>query len=172
VTQPRRDGRHAKLTDGADRALRRQANTVTFEDCLENYITAHRSEWRRLSEKQRRQSLVDYAFPVFGKNPASAIDTPMALRVVQPIWTIKHRTAARTRSAGYRDKGSENPASWDVLKDLLAKPSKIAKTRHHPAFSATLANTGPAHQIAPVRASACQCAFLGEGRIAAAPSVV
>jgi len=75
---------------------------------------------------------------------AEATDTAIVLRCVQPIWTTKTETATRLRGRierildwakvrGLRD--GENPARWrGHLSELLPKPSKVKKVRHHPAM--------------------------------------
>jgi roadblock/LC7 domain-containing protein len=70
------------------------AKTLAFQEAAESYIASHRAGWRnRTSEHQWRQSLTDYAFPVFGALPVSAIDTTLVTRVLEPIWTCKPETA-------------------------------------------------------------------------------
>ena len=66
-------------------------------------------------------------------------------RTLDPIWTTKTETASRLRGhieavlawatvSGHR--GGDNPARWrGNLDAILAKPSRIAKTQHHPALA-------------------------------------
>ncbi len=68
------------------------------------------------------------------------------LRAVEPIWLEKTETASRVRGriesvmswatvAGHRS--GDNPARWaGNLKELLPAPSKVAKTKNHPALKA------------------------------------
>jgi integrase len=121
------------------------AKTLAFREAAESYIASHRAGWRnRTSEHQWRQSLTDYAFPVFGALPVSAIDTTLVTRVLEPIWTSKPETASRLRgrmeavldwaaTRGYRE--GPNPARWrGHLQNLLPRPSRVRAVVHHPAL--------------------------------------
>ena len=87
----------------ARRAERQQARldaarTITFKECGERYIAAHRAGWR--NEKHAAQweaTLATYADPVMGKLSVQAIDTGLVLRVLEPIWAAKPETASRLR---------------------------------------------------------------------------
>ncbi|PIE15316.1 MAG: integrase [Rhodobacterales bacterium] len=71
------------------------------------------------------------------------IEVQDVLRVLEPIWHTKTETASRLRGrieailswatvAGHRS--GDNPARWaNNLKELLPTPSKVSKTRNHPA---------------------------------------
>lgn len=133
------------------------AKGITFKECAEQYIKAHRAGWR--NEKHAAQwgaTLATYAYPVIGDLPAQAIDVGLVLKVLEPIWTEKPETASRLRGRigsildyakvrGWR--GGENPARWrGHLDHLLAPRSKVRATKHHaalpyadlPAFMTTL----------------------------------
>ena len=135
----------------ARRAERQQARldaarTITFRECAERYIAAHRAGWR--NEKHAAQweaTLATYADPVMGRLSVQAIDTGLVLRVLEPIWTAKPETASRLRGRieavldwakvrGYR--GGENPARWRGHMDkLLPARSKVRRVTHHPALA-------------------------------------
>lgn len=121
------------------------ARVMTFRQCAEAYIKVHRHAWK--SEKhvsQWENTLRDYAYPILGDLPVSAIDTDLVVKCLAPIWTEKTETATRVRgrmesiidwatSSNYRQ--GENPARWrGHLKNLLAAPSKVAPVVHHPAL--------------------------------------
>jgi integrase len=121
------------------------AKAMTFQQCADAYIKAHAAGWR--NEKHRMQwpnTLRDYVYPVFGELPVDAIDLPLVLKVLEPIWNEKTETATRVRGRieaildwatvrGYRQ--GENPARWrGQLSHLLAKPSKVAVVEHHAAL--------------------------------------
>jgi integrase len=112
----------------------------TFRQCAEAYYASHRSGWR--SEKHSEQwiaSLVTHAFPIIGDLPVSAIDTATVLRVLNPIWSTKHKTGKRVRERievvlndakvqGLRD--GENPARWrGHLEHTLAPPKRLRATQ-------------------------------------------
>lgn len=128
----------------AARALE-QARAMTFEQCAEAYIDAHRHGWR--NEKHAAQwtsTLATYCGPVFGHLPVASVDTALVLKVLSPIWTEKTETASRLRgriesvlgwatTSGYRT--GDNPARWrGHLENLLAAPEKVRKVEHHPAL--------------------------------------
>jgi integrase len=117
------------------------AKLVTFKQCAENYVAAHEHTWR--SEPHRRQwrsSLERLVYPVIGSLPARDIDTPLVLRVLQPIWNEKPESASRVRgrietvlnaakAGGLRS--GENPAAWGGhLENLLPAPRKLRQVEH------------------------------------------
>jgi integrase len=131
--------------------VRAAAKAVTFEQAAEQYIKAHAAGWRDpKAERQWRQSLTDYAYPVLGKEPVGKIDTALVMRVLKPIWETKTETAGRVRSrienildawAATRplepdeDRQRDNPARWrGHIEHLLPAPRKVRKVEHHPAL--------------------------------------
>jgi integrase len=119
------------------------SRTKTFEQAASEYYDSYSSEWTNAHYRAKfLSSLRMYAFPKIGALPVNAIDTPVVLSVIEPIWKTKTHTADRVRgrienildwakARGYRS--GDNPAKWDQLKfaKLPAKP----KTNHHPALS-------------------------------------
>lgn len=115
-----------------------QEGTISFRDAA---IAKHASIAKSFRNKKHRadwlSSLERYAFPVLGNMEVQYIDTQHVLAVLRPIWTTKTETASRLRGriesvlswatvGGYRE--GDNPARWaDNLKELLPKPSKVAK---------------------------------------------
>jgi integrase len=130
---------------GAKRAEERlaAATAMTFEQCAERYIAAHRSGWRNPKHAaQWPSTLAAYAHPVFGSLPVQVVDLGLVMKVLEPIWQTKPETASRVRGRieavldwatvrGYR-KG-ENPARWrGHLDKLLPARGKVRKVEHHP----------------------------------------
>jgi integrase len=86
-------------------------------------------------------------YPVFGDLPVQAVDLPMVLKVLEPIWTTKTETASRVRGrieaildwATVRQfRQGDNPARWrGQLSHLLAQPSKVQTIEHHAALPYT-----------------------------------
>jgi integrase len=122
------------------------SNTMTFRQCAEAYAASHGPSWGNLKyAKQWRQSLIDYAVPVMGTMPVSAIETANVLEILQPIWTTIPSTASRVRGRievvldWARVKGcrtGDNPARWrGHLDHLLPKTSKLKAAAHHAALS-------------------------------------
>jgi integrase len=121
------------------------ATAMTFAECAERYIAAHRTGWRNPKHAaQWPSTLQTYAYPVFGLLPVQAIDTALVTKAIEPIWQAKPETASRVRGRieavldwakvrGYRD--GENPARWrGHLDKLLPARAKVRKVEHHPAL--------------------------------------
>jgi|GraSoi2013_100cm_1033763.scaffolds.fasta_scaffold27151_2 integrase len=122
-----------------------QAKAMTFKQCAEAYIKAHRAGWRNPKHvAQWESTLATYAEPVFGALPVQTIDTALVLKALEPIWTEKPETAARVRGrvetildwAKVRDfRTGENPARWrGHLDHLLPARSKVRRIKHHAAL--------------------------------------
>ena len=99
-----------------------EAKTLTFDECVREYIKDHEAGWRnRKHRAQWASTLATYASPVFGKLPVAAVDDGLVLRTLKPIWFVKPETASRVRGRieavldwarvhGFRS--GENPARW------------------------------------------------------------
>lgn len=122
-----------------------QLSNLDFDRCAADYIKSHREAWKNEKhQKQWEASLRTYVSPHLGKLYVRRIDTPLVLKVLQPIWKTKTETASRIRERlervlswaakqGYRE--GENPARWHGhLEELLPKPAKLKKVKHHPAL--------------------------------------
>lgn len=122
-----------------------QLSNLDFDRCAAEYIKSHQDAWK--NEKHKKQweaSLSTYVSPHVGRLYVRRIDTPMVLKVLQPIWKTKTETASRIRERmervlswaarqGYRE--GDNPARWHGhLEELLPKPAKLKKVKHHPAL--------------------------------------
>ena len=89
-------------------------------------------------------TLSTYVYPVLGDLPVAAIDTPLVLRVLKPLWGHKTETASRVRgrieavlgwATGHHDRKGDNPARWQgLLEHALPAKAKVAKTKHHAAL--------------------------------------
>ncbi|AEJ02100.1 integrase family protein [Nitrosomonas sp. Is79A3] len=121
------------------------AKMMTFDQCAEAYILAHKAGWKNAKHiDQWTNTLKTYASPVFGHLPVAEIDTGLVVKCLSPIWENKTETASRLRgriesvlgwatTSGYRT--GENPARWkDHLANLLATISKSSRTTHHPSL--------------------------------------
>jgi integrase len=121
------------------------ARAMTFRQCAEAYIEAHKRGWK--SKKHAAQwpsTLQTYAYPVFGDHPVHTIDTGIVLRAVEPVWHTKTETASRLRqrieaildwaaTRGHRQ--GDNPARWrGHLENVLPQRAKVQKVRHHKAL--------------------------------------
>lgn len=122
-----------------------RARAMTFDQCAEAYIKAHRHEWKSAKHaSQYEATLATYASPVFGSLPVADIDTALVVKALTPIWIAKTETASRLRgrieqvlgwatTSGYRR--GDNPARWrGHLQNLLAAPERVKRVEHHPAL--------------------------------------
>ena len=61
----------------------------------------HRSAPRGLAKckhaGQWSSTLATFAYPIIGDLPIQAIDTPLVLKILEPIWNVKNETAGRLR---------------------------------------------------------------------------
>jgi len=121
------------------------AKMMTFDQCAEAYILAHKAGWKNAKHADQWTSTLNtYASPVFGHLPVAEIDTGLVVKCLLPIWESKTETASRLRgriesvlgwatTSGYRT--GENPARWKGhLDNLLATISKSSRTKHHPSL--------------------------------------
>jgi len=126
-----------------DKAQR--AKMMTFQQCADAYISAHRAGWKNPKHIQQWQNtLAQYVYPVFGGLDVKFIDTGLITKCLEPIWLNKNETAGRVRgriecvldwATAHKYRVGENPARWKGhLDKLLAKPSKVQKTEHHSAL--------------------------------------
>ncbi len=139
------------------RAKLDEAKALTFKQCTEQYLAAHRAGWRNAKHAVQWNSTLDrYAGPVIGPVPVQTVDTALVMKVIDPIWAKKPETASRVRGRiesvldwatvrGYRQ--GDNPARWrGHLDKLLPARAKVRKVKHHaalpykelPAFMAAL----------------------------------
>jgi integrase len=121
------------------------AKTVTFRECTEAFIGAKGAGWRSVKHAHDwRASLEQHAYPVIGELSVGSIDTPLVLKVLEPIWTTTTETASRLRGRienvldwakvrGHRH--GDNPARWrGHLDHLLPRRSKVRPVVHHAAL--------------------------------------
>jgi integrase len=132
------------------------ASTKTFRECADAYIQQHQAGWKSAKHGQTWQlSLRDYVFPKIGAMNVAAIDRQHVLQVLEqpvqaalgypagPFWLSRSVTADRVRTRiklildwakvrGYRT--GDNPASGELIKQALPKPTNVAPVRHHAAL--------------------------------------
>ncbi|TMS58498.1 DUF4102 domain-containing protein [Imbroritus primus] len=140
------------LAEGVDPIEARKARAqslvsdgLPFRQAAEDYIDAHRSSWK--SEKHAQQwenTLATYAYPIIGNTDVSDVDTPMVVRILQPIWSKKPETAGRVRgriecildaAKALGKRTGENPARWrGHLDKILPKRDRAKRVQHHPAL--------------------------------------
>lgn len=122
-----------------------QSKLATFAHCVNGYLEAHGDGWRNPKHRQQWfNTLETYAFPLIGSMNVASVDTPLVLKILEPIWKTKTETATRLRGrienvldwAKVREyRTGDNPARWKGhLDQLLAKPSKVSTVQHHAAL--------------------------------------
>lgn len=122
-----------------------QAKMMTFDQCADAYIAAHKASWKNAKHQdQWTNTLKAYASPVFGSLPVAEVDTALIVKCLSPIWEGKTETASRVRgrieavlgwatTSGYRT--GDNPARWrGHLENLLANIGKASRTQHLPSL--------------------------------------
>ena len=83
----------SKLAEALERA-----KMMTFDQCAEAYISAHRSGWKNAKHaSQWENTLETYASPIIGKMPVALVDTALLVKVLSPIWQAKTETVSRLR---------------------------------------------------------------------------
>jgi integrase len=123
-----------------------KARPLTFAECASAYIKSHQPSWRSAQYAQQWvRSLATHVDPIIGRRLVTDVDTPLVMRVLEPIWTAKTETAAQLRGRielildwatvlGYRT--GANPARWrGHLDHLLPSRFKVTPVKHHPALS-------------------------------------
>lgn len=151
----KRDAAYGLVVDGVDpiddRQSRKAAQTaetakiLTFQQCSEGYIAAHKSSWK--SDKHAGQweaTLKTYAYPVIGNLPVQMIETAHVMKIIEPIWETKTETASRVRgriekvldrAKALKLRSGENPAAWrGHLDQLLPAKSQVSPVENHPAL--------------------------------------
>jgi integrase len=126
-------------------AAAERAKAMTFEQCAERYIAAHRAGWRNPKHaSQWQNTLATYVSPTLGRLPVQAVDVGLVTKVLEPIWSTKPETASRVRgrieavldwaaARGFRE--ADNPARWKGRLDkLLPRRSKVRAVQHHAAL--------------------------------------
>jgi hypothetical protein len=160
----------ARKTERAKVALA-VTKSLTFKECTEQYIAAHRSGWRNAKHSAQWSTTVKtYAEPVIGSLPVQSIDTVLVMKIIEPLWSKKSETAARLRgrieavldwaaARGYRQ--GENPARWRGHLDKLL-PARAGGARPRPTTVLSPSSTAsPAPSIrATTNASSSAIVFI------------
>lgn len=122
-----------------------QASAITFAEAARRFIDAKSDEWRNSKHRAQWENTLDtYAFPIMGSLHVQDVKQTHVLAVLEPIWREKTETASRLRgriesildwATARHYRSGENPARWrGHLDHILAKPTKIARVKHHSAL--------------------------------------
>jgi integrase len=138
------EGKDPRVMRDAERQEAQKNQVWTFDKCAADYINSRKSGWKNKNTQQWRNTLKQYASPVFGSLPVEDIDVPQIQQVLEPIWQTKNETASRVRGRiervlswaivlKYRQ--HPNPAVWrGNLDQVFDPPTKVTKPVHHPAL--------------------------------------
>ena len=120
------------------------AKRVTFGQCCEQYIAAHRAGWRNVKHAEQWGSTLRTYCALLWPLDVGAVDTGLVMRCLEPIWKEKTETASRLRgriesvlawATVRKFRTGDNPAQWrNHLDQLLPKRSKVQKVEHRPAL--------------------------------------
>jgi integrase len=119
------------------------AGAKTFRQAADAFFDANHIKWNskryQLAFHQRMEA---HAFPKLGSLPVAAIDKPIIIDALKPIWNSKHATAVRVLGlienvldfanvSGWRS--GDNPAKWrGNLEHVM--PALDNRTKHHEAL--------------------------------------
>jgi integrase len=136
IVSPKK-ARAAKIEQRA----RVEADRMTFRLAAEAWLTKSETEWKPGTYRNVADNLRLHAYPVIGDLGVADVDTKAVLRIVEPIWRSKTKTAKEVRrlvetvidfavAKGFRNPG-DNPARWATqLEHHLPKDTK--PTENHP----------------------------------------
>jgi integrase len=135
----------AARTAERQQAVLQSAKAMTFRQCAEAYVAAHKAGWKNQKHAdQWSATLQTYAYPVLGDVSIQAVDVALVMKVLDPIWAAKTETASRLRGRiervldwaavrGFRE--GDNPARWrGHLDHVLPQPGKVKRVVHHAAL--------------------------------------
>jgi integrase len=136
------------VADGIDpidqrKAKRGAARPLSFRECAERYIAAHEAGWRN-GGREWLASLAKHVFPIFGDVGVAAVDLPLVLQAIEPLWPkqpvrmniVRNRVEMVLDWAKVRGlRQGENPARWKGhFETLLPSRKKVAPVQHRPAL--------------------------------------
>src|SRR5262245_40335488 len=119
------------------------AKAMTFRQCAEGYIKDNEGKWSNATyRKQWTTSLVKHVYPVIGSLPVSAIDTPLVLKIIKPLWERTPKSAKDLLgrienvlgwATVHHYRQGDNPAAWSGLIEH-ALPA-VVRGEHHAALA-------------------------------------
>jgi integrase len=147
------------------------AKAMTFEQCARGFIKDNEAKWTNPKHRQEWETtLRKYVFPLLGSLPIEAIDTPLVLKVIKPLWERIPTTASRVLGRIHAVIGwatvhyyrhGDNPARWSGhLEHALPALSKVAEVEHHAALPYTQIGAFMAKLREDSSVSACCLQFI------------
>jgi integrase len=160
VSQQLADGADPLAMKRAQKAAAAAAAAIkimSFKEAADRYIADNQASWKSAVHGQQWiSSLAIYTHPIIGRADVATIGAPEVLAVLEQrveanskgpagkFWEVRSVTADRVRSRielvlnyaiarGHRSPGV-NPASLDVIRHVLPRPSKLATAQPHAAL--------------------------------------
>jgi integrase len=100
------------------RAAVAEAKGMSFDQCADAYLAANAPAWRSHKHRiQWRNSIAQYASPVFGSLPVEAVDVGLVLKALEPIWHVKPPAASSLRGR------IESVLGWAISRQLRPGPN-------------------------------------------------
>jgi integrase len=148
-----------------------EAKAMTFKQCTEGFIRDNEAKWSNSKHRREWKSTLErYVYPELGSLSVAAIDTPLVLNVIKPLWERAPETASRVRgrienvlgwATVHHYRTGDNPARWKGhLEHALPARSKVAKVKHHAALPYTEAGSFIAKVRKDDRVGACCLEFI------------
>jgi integrase len=121
------------------------AKAMTFKQCAEAFIKDNDRGWTNAKHRYDwAASLTMYVYPTLGNLSVAAIDTPLVLKVIKPLWERVPETARRVRgrieavmgwATVHHYRTGDNPARWQGhLEHALPSRTDIAPVQHYAAL--------------------------------------
>lgn len=134
------DHRKAEQNRQREQQQADKARTVTFKVLALDYLKQHGGTWSAGWQRDWLSMIERYTLPVIGSLPPSEIETEHVLRILQPVWGLKPKTATRLRAQiesvldaakALKYRAGDNPARWrGHLDNLLSRADKKRATQH------------------------------------------
>lgn len=140
------DERKAAQQRQKEQRLADKAKVITFQSLATDY---HRAHYRHVTEAWRKgwlSKMERYVYPIMGELSPAKVETEHVMRVLQPIWSEKNRTACEVRgqiesvldsAKALSLRAGDNPARWrGHLDNLLSRADKkrASKPVGHPSM--------------------------------------
>ena len=118
------EARAAERANAAAVALR----SMTFGQCADQYIAAHRAGWKNPKHAAQWQSTIaTYVKPIIGALPVAAIDTAAVMKVLEQ--EVAAKVGAKVAKAGARSTAPTTPEAASPLPLWRARPDTAGRVR-------------------------------------------
>lgn len=120
---------------------KKRPKTATFGQRADAYVKAHKAAWTNLKHVAQWETSLGLHAASLREKPIDQITPADVVGVLEPLWSVKHETARRTRqrieavmksAKALGQFQGDNPASREVLHTLL--PKLTVSEKHHAAL--------------------------------------